>query len=362
MRNISFADNVPANHTIWILGDSVLTDAASQYNYFKKKKDSSEASADWNQQNHLYMENMYAIRIVSPGVYTARQAKNTPNIVLNDFVDTLNIKAKVPHTLVILMNDYRFWNDANLLTHQMERILSRFLKEIRRIAEDRNNSLPPRAVNWGYPRVFITKALPLPNNMAKPYPKNFKANRHNFNKLLQRGQALDNYTVINLPEFTSENENQLFTKEGGITKKGYRSLWIAVSDAIHRADNLDRINRNKAKAKQLSAQISLTTEELNDGNISDVESLDSMPVTCSSFKPAKRALLHEFNSANQEQSPYQQKSPASAISEYYTRPNKTAPDRQHVHHINNRKQQNQHFPGKGKRHCKNNWRNPNNQY
>lgn len=166
-------DNVPANNTIWVLGDALLKEAAGHYSYFKKKK-GEQKSADLQP---LYMESMYAIRMVMSGIYTAKQAKNIPSIILNSLEDTLNVKAKVPHTLVILINNSRFWNDADLLQYQMDRILKRFFKEIARIIEDRNLSLPPRAVNWDYPRIFITKALPLPNNMSKPYPKGFKANR-----------------------------------------------------------------------------------------------------------------------------------------------------------------------------------------
>lgn len=275
---------------------------------------------------------MYAIRLVSPGIYTAKQAKNIPSIILNSLVDTMNFKAKVPHSLVIMINDFRFWNNSDLLTFQMERILCRFFKELRRIIEDRNLSLPPRAVNWDYPRLFVTRALPLPNNMTTTYPRGFKPNRRKYNKIIHRGEVQYNYRSINCAEFTSENENKLFAQDGSITHKGYRQLWIAVSDAIHKADNQDRINLNKAKAKQLSAQITVTSQELtnthgDNSDLSDIESLQNISTgtddnlnqpnqASQPSKTAKRALLTEFDATNPKQL---RTSPAnSSVSEYFT--------------------------------------------
>lgn len=266
---------------------------------------------------------MYAIRIISPGVYTNKQAKNIPNIVLNSLVDTLNVKAKVPHTLIIILNDHRFWNDSNMLKYQMERILARFFKEIRRIAEARNNSLPPRAVNWDYPRIFVTKALPLPNNLPS-YPRGFKANRAEFNMLLQQGEQQHNYKSIALPEFTCDNEHNLFNKYGSLTQKGYRTLWITISDAVHRSDNLTRININKAKAKQLSAQITLTKSELNDDDqsedsLSGIQYLgDNTHRNAREPKPTKRALINDFNAQSRLTEDDDTDSPTSVISEFYT--------------------------------------------
>lgn len=374
----SITDDVPANNTIWVLGDSILVDAAGHYNFFKKKKDSNIPSSN---NNNLYMENMYAIRLVSPGVYTASQAKNVPNIILNSLVDTLNVKAKVPHTLIILINDHRFWNNGDLLTFQMERLFQRFIKEIRRIVEDRNLSLPPRAANWDYPRIFINRALPLPNNMTRPYPKGFKSNRRRYNKLIQRVANSHNYEVINMPEFTCENENDLFSSDRFVTPKGYKQLWIAISDAVHKSDNHHRINMNKIMAKQLAAQISLTAAEIkgnqctDDDDLSDIDSSDKNlhhePLTT---RPAKWSLITDFNQCDQttpKKIQISSDTPQSTISEYYTVDNT---DRRQIiqgqhkmcggqwknHHKPNL-QTNHHKPsfrGKRRTQSKNNWRNP----
>lgn len=335
---------MPANHTIWILGDSLLTEAAGYYTQFKKKKDSANNPGD---VNTLYIENMYAIKLIPTGLYTAQQASKMPNIILNNLVDTLNIKAKVPHTIVIVLNDHRFWNNADILQYQMNRILSRFIKEIKRIAEARNLSLPPKAVNWDYPRIFITRALPLPNNMSKPYPKGFRSNRRKYNRLLLRGEEKLDYKSINLAEFTCENSNGLFQQDGTLTPSGYISLWTSISDAVHKSDNHNRILLNKAKAKQLSEQITVTSGEVarvydDDGfsDLSDVEPINAIPPDCSRdrrMSKARRALVSDFN-ANNNHPKHRgfiqsvKESPRSDVSEYFTRPQYNNTSQQHVHH------------------------------
>lgn len=74
--------------------------------------------------------------------------------------------------------------------------------------------------------------------------------------MLQKGEIQLNYRTINLADFNCENENELFAQNGNITKKGFRNMWITISDAIHKADNQDRINLNKAKTKQIAAMMS----------------------------------------------------------------------------------------------------------
>lgn len=356
-------DDVPANNTIWILGDQLLTEAANHYSFFKGKRVVDPAT---NDANALYMESMYAIKLIPSGMYTTNQAANMPNIILDALVDTLNQKAKVPHTLIIVINDYRFWNNADLLQYQMDRIIARFIKEIKRIAEARNLSLPPRAVNWDYPRIFITRALPLPNNMDRPYPRGFKANRRRYNRTLLRGESELGYRSINLPEFICDNSNHLFMTNGSLTAKGFRSFWTSISDAVHKADNQDRIMLNKVRAKQLAAQIAVTSQELKELNnsqqintFSDLSDVEPMENQKPDSKPTKRALINDFN--KQTDGILYGNSPASQISEYFTAQHRlhAAGARQVIHHKPNTFNNLEKRRWKKKHHNKNNWRHNN---
>lgn len=100
---------------------------------------------------------------------------------------------------------------------------------------------------------------------------------------------------------------------------------MTISDAIHKADNQDRINFNKLKAKQLSLQISFTTQDLQsvcddgDDSMSDIETVkDGDELKRRKWKqPTKRALVPDFNASTSKQTT-KPSSPVSTISEYYT--------------------------------------------
>lgn len=304
-----------------MIGDSLLTEASGHYSSIFMKKKGKHKSED-----QLHIETMYALKCIPTGMYTAEQAKNMPKVLLDVLVEALNSHAKIPHTLIIVMNNHNFWNQSSDLLHfQMERIITKFIKEIRKIVELRNWSLPIKAVNWEYPRIFITKPLPMPNKLEH-YPKGFRPNRRRFNKLLLRGEATNRYKSINLAQFMCENENKLFDKKGRATEVGYKEFWIAVSDAVHKSDNNNRITNNKLKAKTLASQITLNQAELHEDNnstYSDIETCTQPENTiqaCKRILPrnkpiSKRSLLQDFNNCDQEPC----HSPAlSTISEYFT--------------------------------------------
>lgn len=239
-----------ANKFIWILSDDLLNNAAGLYQQFKPKPGENL------DKTQLYMENKYAVKRLSSGTYQAPKDKpcNVPSLILNSFVTALNdpINLKIPDIIVILWNDYQFWNDTVILKEQTGKILHKFFKELKKIVDIRNFALPEKAVNWDNPRIFVNKPLPLPNNMSTKYPPNYKSNRRRFVKLLQKGSVKDGYTLINFEEFTCENKNNFFKHNGSITEDGLTYIWTVISDSIQHNDKQMDVAARKAKAKQLA--------------------------------------------------------------------------------------------------------------
>lgn len=123
----------------------------------------------------------------------------------------------------------------------------------------------------------------------------------------------------------------MFNSKGKLTDRGYRQFWIAISDAIHKNDNMNRINENKIRAKNFAAQIPLTTEEIcddiSDSDISDVELLNNDNpqeiIKTKQHGKIKRDLLPEFQECVQHQlaksnMPRSNQSNDSEYSEYFT--------------------------------------------
>lgn len=44
---------------------------------------------------------------------------NVPKLILEGLVETLNQNAKIPHTLIVVINDKSFWNNKDLLEHHV---------------------------------------------------------------------------------------------------------------------------------------------------------------------------------------------------------------------------------------------------
>lgn len=185
----------------------------------------------------------------------------------------------------------------------MTKIFHKFVKEIKKIAEIRNFALPEKAANWD-PRIFITRPLPLPNNMQS-YPPKFKANRRRFIKLITKSEKREGFTSINFDEFSCENKNKYFHPDGNISQEGYDYMWRAISDSIQASDKeIEKLLR-KIKAKQLASnedkQKSTPERQVSIDGIWDLETQPKAH-DHSSSPPVRRSLQSDFNKIKRRES------------------------------------------------------------
>lgn len=247
--------------------------------------------------NRLYIDKHYAVKIINPGIYNH---DNIPLLVLDGLVETLNHNPKVPHTMVIIINDKRFWNNKDFLKLQMEWVLRKFFKELHKIIDARKYALDDKAVNWDYPRLLVTRPLPLPSNLpSENYPTGFRSNRRKFNKILDKARETGKFTMVNLDGFTSQNKDKFFNHDGSISEKGYEQVWIEISDCVQKQDEKQRKIANKIKAKQIAQEMAV---ELMKSDESDIE-CSSSPLgkktksdkkSSTKRSPARRSLASNF--------------------------------------------------------------------
>lgn len=272
--------------------------------YEKIKKSLKEQRVDTGlaSDNRLYIDKHYAVKIAPPGIY---EHGNIPVVILDSLVDMLNTNAKIPHTIILVINDKNFWNNKMLLKKEMAWILKKFFKEFHKIIDARKYALDHNAVNWDHPRIFITRPLPLPNNLPQPdYPPGFRSNRRKYNRILDKAQDTGKFSIMNLAAFTSQNKKGLFNTNGSISEKGYDQFWIELNDAIQKDDEQLRVLFNKLKAKQMAKAMEaelLTVDESDDDDlISDTEDKSSRQQNVQENKPkvkspARRSLLKTFD-------------------------------------------------------------------
>lgn len=278
------------------MGDSLIQDAGGHYE--KIKKCLKEEKTD-NTDNRMYMDKHYAVKIFSPGIY---EGNNIPAVILESLVEALNHNAKVPHTIIVAWNDKKFWNNKDLLKSQMKWIIKKFFKEFQKILDERKYALDDKAVNWDYPRLMVTRPLPLPSNLpSEHYPKGFRSNRRKFNKILDQDLKENRkYSIINLAGFTSQNKEKFFNINGQISEKGYDHFWREINDAVHSDDDKTRVLANKLKAKKLAQELS---DELMLSEDSDTELTASTvkhPVKQNPAPAARKSLRQKFDASEEQ--------------------------------------------------------------
>lgn len=297
-------EDVPANNHIWIFGDNLLCEAAGHYEKIRKNlKEKLKEST--SRDNRMYIDRHYAVKIVSPGLY-GKDNCNIPALILDGLVEALNQNPKIPHTIIIVINDRRFWNNRDLLSNQMAWIMKKFLKELNKILDNRKYALDDKAVNWDYPRLFITRPLPLPSNLPTDYyPIGFRSNRRKFNKILDNLVEDGKFTLLNLGSFTAQNKDKLFTETGIISEKGFEQFWIDLNDAIQKDDAKFRVMMNKIKAKQLAQNMTSELMKLDESDNDESSISKPSPKVKTSLptkkknqnkkSPVRRSLKHSFD-------------------------------------------------------------------
>lgn len=210
---------VPANNEVWVIGDSFLNLAAQHLEYWKAlaRRDPHEA---------LYMLHWYNVKAVIPQSTTS----NSAEIITASLVAMLNNRPKLPHTLVMLLGDTKFWCEDNALKYCMDTILIGLLKEIKRIIALRQSDLPPKAVAQD-PLLYFIKLHWKPDNAVDSVPM-YPKKRRTFNKLLDTIMRPRGVHTISLNEITVKIDKNFFLNHGSLSELGLRQIWKSLSNAL----------------------------------------------------------------------------------------------------------------------------------
>lgn len=210
---------MPANYEIWVIGDSYMTFVAQHLEYWKEKarKDPHEA---------IYILRWFDVKAFPPNNIST----NAVEVILTTLIGVLNTRPKLPHTLVIMLGDIRFWCDAQALRFTMDTIIKSLVKEIKRIIEQRQRDLPVKAVGRD-PLIFFVKLNWKPEkaiDLVSAYPKK----RRTFNKLLDSIVRPRGGNTILLHEINEKFDENMFLNHGELSDKGFRQIWASLSDAL----------------------------------------------------------------------------------------------------------------------------------
>lgn len=210
---------VPADHEIWVIGDKQMTFVSQHLEYWKEK-----ARRDPHESLHILR--WYDVKAFPP----QSMSSNAVEVILSSLVGALNNRPKLPHTIVVMFGDTKFWCDSQTLKFTMDTILIILVRELQRIVQERQKDLPLKAVGMD-PAIFFVKLNWKPDNALESvhsYPKK----RRTFNKLLDSIVRPRGGNTILLHEVNGSLDEQLFLNHGELSEKGYRQIWKSLSEAI----------------------------------------------------------------------------------------------------------------------------------
>lgn len=208
-----------------MIGDRAFVNTAQHLQYWKDK-------ADQNYNQGLYLLRKFEVKPFLPS-----DVPNGVKAILDSLVNALHDRPIPPHTLCILIDDSEFWCDAMLLDYSMERILNILINEVGKILEQRTRDLPLKCVPDYTTRIIISKLTYRPEG-ATGIIIGFKEKRRQFNNILAKVTDPKRIKTVSFDEITPKFSENIFLPHGGLSKDGYRQIWLSLSNALEDFDLL----------------------------------------------------------------------------------------------------------------------------
>lgn len=218
-------------------------------------------SARLNPHDALYILHWFDVKAFP----SHSMSTNALEVILSSLVGALNNRPKLPHTIIIMLGDIKFWCDHQSLQFTMDSLLKVLIKEIKRIIQVRQRDLPVKAQSDD-PRLFAVKLNWKPEKAVDSvafYPKK----RRTFNKLLDSVVRPRGVSTILLHEINDQWDPDLFLGHGELSQKGYRQVWSSLSKAIHDFDTIGHQKKkvysvlNKFTAKPVEVESSIYSSD-----------------------------------------------------------------------------------------------------
>lgn len=218
-----FVGFVPAEKEIWVIGDRHMTFVSQHVEYWKELNRR-------NLHEGLYILRWYDVKAFPPN----SSSTNAMEVIISTLVGALNNRPKLPHSLVIMLGDTKFWCNQQALQFTMDTLLINLLMEINKVIQTRQRDLPVKAVGKD-PVIFFVKLNWKPENAIDSVP-NYPKKRRTFNKLLDTIVKPREAFTIMLHEINERFDKDFFLGHGDLSQKGYRQIWVSLSEAIQDFD------------------------------------------------------------------------------------------------------------------------------
>lgn len=180
-------------------------------------------------------------------------------VILDALVGALNNRPKLPDTMVFMFGDTTFWCEESALNFTMDSLIQVFLREVKRIIEQRQADLPVKAVSARDPWIIFVKLNWKPDKAIDSVPE-YPRKRRLFNKLLDAVARPRGVNTILLHEINDKVDPDFFLSHGELSQKGYRQVWNSLSNAIR---DFHQIGHQKKKVYTVMAKNTTANKEVD---------------------------------------------------------------------------------------------------
>lgn len=211
-------------------------------------------------QDALYILHWYDVKAFPPHSTT----NNALEVILSSLIGALNNRPKLPHKLIVMLGDTKFWCDEQALLFTMDTFITVLLQELKRVIMERQEQLPVKSAGVD-PAIFMVKLCWKPDNALDSVPQ-YPRKRCMFNKLLDEIVRPRGVRTVILHEINTTLDKNLFLNHGDLSEKGYRQIWKSLSEAVNDFDV-----RGHQQKKTFNVMVKLTAHN---------SEVDSLPLVC----------------------------------------------------------------------------------
>lgn len=179
-----------------------------------------------NPHEAIYMLHWFDVKAFS----SQSSSSNAIEVIISSLIGALNNRPRPPHMIVVMLGDIKFWCEAQTLRFTMDTLLKFLLAEIKRVILQRQEDLPPKAVDQD-PQIFMVKLNWMPDKSVDAVP-GYPKKRRTFNKLLDTVVRPRGVKTMMLHEINANWNPDFFLTHGSLSEKGYRQVWKSLSEAI----------------------------------------------------------------------------------------------------------------------------------
>lgn len=215
---------IPANKTIWFLGDIFLTEAIAILTQLQNQN-----------KDELYMYQAYDVKAFFP---TKLCSDSFGKQIRSQLYEAFSQCNKLPAVIILVTGNAKI-DDMVTSPYHTKRIWNALFTEIDRALKARKNDLPRKCYLNEEPRVFVTNVFPRFRSHCEKVDEgldSFRTKRRRLNNVLPQVSAKFDFDIIPINGIPTDKDEYFILSTGQLSSMGIQLFWSAVDKELKLAD------------------------------------------------------------------------------------------------------------------------------